>query len=475
MALHKNALAYAATGLAAAMMNSIFFFYYVKLFLDRYKVSEEWFQVAQIVYMLWNAINDPLFGYFQDQSTWEFCSNRQKAILYGAPIWALCFLLPWFPWTPYEPGTWIAGVHLMVTLCAYDALLTFVLLSQCAIFAEISVDHDERLRLVKYSQVASVIGNTSVFFSGVVSDNMTNLLHLQIFCVFIALLAWACMRYSALNVRTMYDKDNSQKTNLLNDGQKDMSLNNAFRITLEILRNRNFLAFVIMNFCQVLHVTFGSNFLLIFADHLIPKEVLPSLARSAVYGASFMLPQLIVLLGGGIISKVGSYRIIMGSFFFQILLGVTLYLVGPEHYYLLALFFILDLSIPNAAFSLFNISLSDIIDEDLVINKAKFPRSSMVFGTNALITKPANSLAPMMVVTILNRYGYEMLKTSGIPGAEVPAGEEPPRREDVKNLHSVMFLLMCAYPILLSVIQIISWSMYKLRTSHAAESKYVDL
>lgn len=41
----------------------------------------------------------------------------------------------------------------MVTLCAYDALLTFVLLSQCAIFAEISVDHDERLRLVKYSQV----------------------------------------------------------------------------------------------------------------------------------------------------------------------------------------------------------------------------------------------------------------------------------------------------------------------------------
>lgn len=48
MALHKNALAYAATGLASAMMNSVFFFYYVKLFLDRYKVSEEWFQIAQV-------------------------------------------------------------------------------------------------------------------------------------------------------------------------------------------------------------------------------------------------------------------------------------------------------------------------------------------------------------------------------------------------------------------------------------------
>lgn len=30
----------------------------------------------------------------------------------------------------------------------------------------------------------------------------------------------------------------------------------------------------------------------------------------------------------------------------------------------------------------------------------------MVFGTNALFTKPAQSLAPMVVVTILNQYGY---------------------------------------------------------------------
>lgn len=33
----------------------------------------------------------------------------------------------------------------------------------------------------------------------------------------------------------------------------------------------------------------------------------------------------------------------------------------------------------------------------------------MVFGTNALFTKPAQSLAPMLVVTILNQFGYENL------------------------------------------------------------------
>lgn len=37
----------------------------------------------------------------------------------------------------------------------------------------------------------------------------------------------------------------------------------------------------------------------------------------------------------------------------------------------------------------------------------------MVFGTNALFTKPAQSLAPMLVLSILNQFGYEQLKDAG--------------------------------------------------------------
>ena len=37
MELDKNALAYSATTLAATMMNSIFNFYYVKIFLNVYR------------------------------------------------------------------------------------------------------------------------------------------------------------------------------------------------------------------------------------------------------------------------------------------------------------------------------------------------------------------------------------------------------------------------------------------------------
>lgn len=48
--IHSNALAYSMTTLGAGMMNSIFNFYYVKLFLNRYKISETAFHIAQVMY-----------------------------------------------------------------------------------------------------------------------------------------------------------------------------------------------------------------------------------------------------------------------------------------------------------------------------------------------------------------------------------------------------------------------------------------
>ena len=49
--------------------------------------------------MIWNAINDPLFGYFQDNSDWPVFRQRKMSIYYGAPVWAFTFMLPWFNWS----------------------------------------------------------------------------------------------------------------------------------------------------------------------------------------------------------------------------------------------------------------------------------------------------------------------------------------------------------------------------------------
>ncbi|CAK8698084.1 transmembrane protein 180-like [Clavelina lepadiformis] len=474
MSLNRNAVAYAATTLAASSMNSVFFFYYVKLFLEKYGLSPAWFQWSQVVYMIWNAINDPLFGYLQDNSNWSLFRSRKKAIYYGAPIWALTFLLPWFQWADYTKPTnnWIIGLHLMFTLCAYDSLLTFVLLAQCALSAEISTKHEDRLQLVKYQQVASLLGTSSVLFSNLISNNMEDFFSLQLYCVAIAIAACIFLRFSGANVHTKYEAGDVSSTETLlspNDGR--ISASGAILITKQILQNRNFLAFVFMNFFQVFHTTFCSNFLLIFGSHLIPKNALPSIARSIVFGSSYMLPQLFVLLGGQVIRKLGAYRVVMCSFIIQILAASTVYMIGPTITWSIACFFVLDMCIPSAMFSLFNILLSDIIDEDIKINNRKFPQSSMVFGTNALITKPANSLAPMLVVAVLNSYGYDHLKQYGSNWTEDEPNPDP---FELAKLHDVMFKLLCLLPIVLSVLQIVVWRFYNLRNTHKTEAKYTE-
>lgn len=269
--------------------------------------------------MLWNAVNDPLFGYLQDNSRVPCCSHRRLSILYGAPLYSLAFLIAWFPWRSYSPDDWLCGLHLTVALCAFDGLLTFVLLAQCALFAEISSHHENRLRLIKYnqvrppyflcfcmldiwfhsssvSQVASLISSSSVLFCGMVSRNMEDFPTFQTFTVLIALLSCGCMMYTGVHSESRFD--NKQSDNLMSGDQAadrpGCSFSMLKMMTWQILINRDFQLFVLMNFFQVFMLAFFNSFTIIFTEHLIPPDALPSMAKSVMYGAGFILPQVLL-------------------------------------------------------------------------------------------------------------------------------------------------------------------------------------
>ncbi|XP_063270666.1 transmembrane protein 180-like isoform X2 [Prinia subflava] len=457
--IHANALAYSMTTLGAGMMNSIFNFYYVKLFLNRYKISESAFHTAQVVFMVWNAINDPLFGYIQDTSRLRCCARRQFSILYGAPLYGLAFLLPWFPWRRYQDGDWLSGLHLAVALCAFDGLLTFVLLAQCALFAEGSPRHDSRLRLIKYNQVATLLGSTSVLFCGLVSDNMENFAYFQAFTVLIAVLATACMCCTGKYSTSQYEQREVHAEDASRESSNGaFSLASVVSLTKQIMTEKNFLCFVTMNFFQVFHLAFYNNFMMIFADNLIPKDVLSSSVRSIMYGAGFICPQCLVLLSHTLLKKFGYYRIILFSFYYEGVAAAVMCLLGQEHYSLLAFYVTTNMVIVQASFSLFNLPLADIVDADFIKHKRRLPLSSMVFGTNALFTKPAQSLAPMVVVKILNHYGYYNLNN-------VPGG---PDIRSFLDLHDAMFYLVCLVPLCIAVLQILTWTPFSIQNSHLA-------
>ena len=87
---------------------------------------------------------------------------------------------------------------------------------------------------------------------------------------------------------------------------------------------------------------------------------------------------------------------------------------------------------------------------------------------NALVTKPAISLAPMLVVGILDQYGYSTLKDNLKYNS---SGDITDQKE---NLLHVMFLLTCTLPVVMGLIQSIIWRKFPIKNSHISTAKYLD-
>ncbi|KAL8616941.1 hypothetical protein ACOMHN_041859 [Nucella lapillus] len=463
MTLKGRMLAYCASVLGITMIHHSFNFYYVKVFLNRYQIHESWFHVAQFLFLIWNAINDPLFAVLQDNAKVAITRTRRESILYAAPFLALSYMIPWF-----QLGTsdWLVGVHLIVALCLYDTMFTFIGLALCCLFTEISTDQQDRLQLTRYSQMAGMLGHNTILLFEYTSDSLANFAAFQVTAFCVALCGMGCMIYTGLHAHTVWDLragrdptcsreelEEEEEGRKREEETKDRDKEPYWLRTWQILSEKNFLAFVVTNFFQEFHKTYLSNFTAIVCDYLIPSTQVPVTVRSVFYGSTGLFGGLMVIFGAPMVAQFGYFRMIRASFVYKMLSGLVMFFLGRSNPWLLMLFILLDTSCAGASYSLFNMPLSDISDHDREKYNRKHPISSTVYGANALVVKPANSLSPMLVVAVLNHFGYEQLKDGLLEG------------DGVERVKDVMFALVCLYPVILGALQLFTWSHYTFRRS----------
>ncbi|XP_045191817.2 transmembrane protein 180-like [Mercenaria mercenaria] len=457
--LHTRIVAVAALSMGFSLISSAFSFYYVKVFLNYYQIKESWFQFSQTLFLVWNAINDPLFAYCQDSTNFRCSRTRRESVLYAAPLFALSFIVPWFPWgNPDTLQPWVTGIHLITALCFWDTMYTYVGLAGCCLFTEMTDDNTERLKMVKYNQIGYLLGSSSIFVLQYMSDQLENFQVFQVTSICVAVVSCLLMMYCGKHAHTerelQYENDvQCGKPKIIKSQEYSY-----FTLTKQILFNRDFLAFVTVNFFQEFHRTFVSNFFAVIADQLIVKGAIPPIVRSLFYGASSTGPKLVVIFGTGIVGRFGYYKVIRYSQIFMIAYGLIYYMTGPINHWCVMFFMLIDSCLADSVFSLFNLPLSDIADNDLARYTRRHPVTSMVYGMNALVVKPAISLSPMLVVSILNSYGYDRLK-DGKLGAT-----------NVSSLNTAMFNLLCLFPFIIGCVQFCSWSFYTIR-----EKKTIDI
>ncbi len=117
-----------------------------------------WIFIAQIIYAIWNVVNDPIFGNAIGNTRYY---NKKRGevqryipyIKFGAPLFSICFALVFFPPISWRGQTsnftvqiWLF-IWYLVSQLAYDTLFTLVLCAHVALLPQMTLNQREREKI----------------------------------------------------------------------------------------------------------------------------------------------------------------------------------------------------------------------------------------------------------------------------------------------------------------------------------------
>ncbi|KAL3999099.1 MFS/sugar transport family protein [Acanthocheilonema viteae] len=440
--------------LGLSLMQTFFMFYYVKVFLNIYKINQFWFGIAQMLFAIWNAINDPLFGYAQDVSiTWFHCRTKVISIL--GPCLAVSFLVLWFPWSSMDGSSlpYVIGCHLVFGLFFYDAFYSCISVAWSALFAETTCSKCERISALKFSQFAILLSVNIIPITEKLTSGLNDFRTFQYISIVIAVLALLCFKVAGsihYQNKLLHEDLFSSATPLQEKFKKKFL--NVFKITKQILTRRDFRTITITYFLHAFRSTVHLNFAVIATEILIPEQVMTkgSWKMSLFYVACTLMPQLCVILSGETFIRIGVASVIMKSFMASMIASVFLLIFGYNHPYLIILFMFFDSISVHSVAPLYQVLLADYIDEDMIFFSRQKPISTIIYSLAALLVRPAQSVAPFIIVMILTYYGYKEYQASNLVSLQLSNG---------------MFYVVCSTTLVISAVQLLIFYSFALKCS----------
>ena len=346
---------------------------------DYLGLQARWIGIASVIYAVWNAVNDPLFGYITD-STRSKRGRRIPYMRFTAPFLALTFILVWF--APPQAGQTGLFVWMLVAMLLYDTAYTMIGLVYSALLPEVTESDAERNALQISSSLFALLGMIlgfvipELFRPG--AEASPSLLPLRLSMVAVGLIGAACVVLTTLRVKER------PEFYLIDE---PLPLGAALRYTFT---SRPFLVLVAQNFMSILMQALILGMVFYVADYVLQMS-------SMILIACVFVPLIIGVPLTTLIRRrlgvVGAQQLLL------LIADVALLLIAvvPDSLILACLALAgFGLAGPQ---TLTNVLFAQVADEDELRSGVR--REGVFFGVNALLTKPAQSVALALIPAVL--------------------------------------------------------------------------
>lgn len=226
--LVNSPVSYALGMLAMMIPSQAFSSFYSYYYIDKLGLGIGLATIARTIFLIWDAVNQPLAGYFSDRTNTRY-GRRRPWIIGSIPLFMLAFIMVFA--VPSGLSGYGLFIWFLIALILYEAVATVIWVNYGALFPELFRGDQLRAKASAIQQgfqiVALLIGTalTPILFNAIGFGNMA----ITYACVF-AILMLLCVRW--------IKEDETVRTS------PPLNLKDAFRTTL---KNTSFWIFNIAN------------------------------------------------------------------------------------------------------------------------------------------------------------------------------------------------------------------------------------
>jgi glycoside/pentoside/hexuronide:cation symporter, GPH family len=377
-------LFYGLASLGTATISSVFAALLPIFYQDYLGLSARWIGIASAVYAVWNAFNDPIFGFITDRTRSKL-GRRIPYMRFTAPFLGLTFILVWF--APEGVGEIRLFWWMLVTMLLYDTCYTIIGLVHGALMPELTESDVERNQLsiagALFGMVGYILGFLLPDLFRPQAGGDASLLSLRLAMVAIGIIG------AFLIILTTFKVKERREFAIVDE---PLEFWESLRYTLT---NKPFWFFVIMNLLLTLMNSMSTGSLFYLADYVTQTSTFILLVYLFTPVALGIPLANLVVKRFGLVRSQQLYMFIGG-------LGLVSLAFVPVKLIFISLF-LTGLGLSGQQSITYNI-LALVIDDDEVHTGKR--REGAFYGANALVTKPAQSLAFFLTAFILEQTGF---------------------------------------------------------------------